>query len=119
MAPGYNVVQYFQINDGKGYKKYMFNDVLNIARKDYRTKLIEALKSTNNGSTLTTFNGRQFDFKYASLNQLRQLAKDIDFTSLITEGIDPQVAKDLEKLIKAYSQSNEINGISQETIPYM
>ena len=106
MAPGYNVVQYFQINDGKGYKKYMFTDVLNAARKDYRMKLIEALKANNNGSTVTTFNGKNFDFKYATIDQLRQIAGELDFNTLIKEDTDPEVKKNLEKLISYHSIKN-------------
>ena len=106
MAPGYNVVQYFQINDGNGYKKYMFTDVLNAARKDYRMKLIEALKANNNGSTVTTFNGKNFDFKYATIDQLRQIAGELDFNTLIKEDTDPEVKKNLEKLISYHSIKN-------------
>lgn len=47
MAPGYNVVQYFQLYDPKTrtYKKYMFQDVLKKARNDFRGKLINQLEA--------------------------------------------------------------------------
>ena len=46
MAPGYNVVQYFQLYDPKTrtYRKYMFQDVLKRARNDFRGKLINKLE---------------------------------------------------------------------------
>lgn len=46
MAPGYNVIQYFQLYDPKTrtYRKYMFQDVLKRARNDFRGKLINKLE---------------------------------------------------------------------------
>jgi hypothetical protein len=47
MAPGYNVVQYFQWFDPKTktYRKYLFEDVLKRARNDFKGKLRSGLEA--------------------------------------------------------------------------
>ena len=47
MAPGYNVVQYFQWFDPKTktYRKYLFEDVLKRARNDFKGKLRSELEA--------------------------------------------------------------------------
>jgi hypothetical protein len=54
MAPGYNIVQYYQIWDPEKqeYRKYMFEDVLRKAREELRGDLIDSLKHMSGGTTI-------------------------------------------------------------------
>lgn len=90
MAPGYNVVQYYQIHDGKEYKRYMFDDVLALAKQDYRGKLINAITAWNriNGAAdakYIEFNGqKRFKIERAKIGQLKKIIQqhNIDLTSI-------------------------------------
>lgn len=75
MSPGYNVIQYYPISIN-GFDKYMFQDVVKLANKDHRSKLIEALGQAGISQVrqglITT------DVKMLQLAKLRELYATAD-----------------------------------------
>ncbi len=80
MAPGYNVVQYFQMFDPKTktYRKYLFEDVLKRARNDFKGKLRNGLEAwcAQNGVDPNKYGERK-----------RRIAS-LDLATLIRESAD-------------------------------
>ena len=80
MAPGYNVVQYFQMFDSKTkqYRKYLFADVLKRARYDFKNKLQKELKKwcSQNNIDPNQYGERKLRVDWMSLTTLVQEAKD-------------------------------------------
>ena len=97
MAPGYNVVMYFQMYDPKTkqYRKYLFEDVLKRARNDYRGKLINQLEAwcTTNGVDPTQYGDRKRKIYNFDISTLLQETSDkidqttIPYTSITTQDV--------------------------------
>lgn len=87
MAPGYNVVQYFQWFDPKTktYRKYLFEDVLKRARNDFRGKLRSELEAwcTKKGVDPNKYGKRKRRISGFDLATLIQESSDKIDTSLI------------------------------------
>lgn len=87
MAPGYNVVQYFQWFDKKTntYRKYLFEDVLKRARNDFKGKLRSALEEwcTKNGVDPNKYGERKRRISSFDLATLIQESSDKIDVSLI------------------------------------
>lgn len=87
MAPGYNVVQYFQMFDPKTrtYRKYLFEDVLKRARNDFKGKLRNGLEAwcAQNGVDPNKYGERKrriASFDLATL--IRESADKIDTSTI-------------------------------------
>lgn len=87
MAPGYNVVQYFQMFDPKTktYRKYLFEDVLKRARNDFKGKLRNGLEAwcAQNGVDPNKYGERKrriASFDLATL--IRESADKIDTSAI-------------------------------------
>lgn len=87
MAPGYNVVQYFQWFDPKTktYRKYLFEDVLKRARNDFKGKLRNGLEAwcAQNGVDPNKYGERKrriASFDLATL--IRESADKIDTSAI-------------------------------------
>lgn len=87
MAPGYNVVQYFQWFDPKTktYRKYLFEDVLKRARNDFKGKLRSELEAwcAKNGVDPNKYGERKrriASFDLATL--IRESADKIDTSTI-------------------------------------
>lgn len=87
MAPGYNVVQYFQWFDPKTktYRKYLFEDVLKRARNDFKGKLRSELEAwcAQNGVDPNKYGERKrriASFDLATL--IRESADKIDTSAI-------------------------------------
>lgn len=87
MAPGYNVVQYFQWFDPKTktYRKYLFEDVLKRARNDFKGKLRSGLEAwcAQNGVDPNKYGERKrriASFDLATL--IRESADKIDTSTI-------------------------------------
>lgn len=87
MAPGYNVVQYFQWFDPKTktYRKYLFEDVLKRARNDFKGKLRSGLEAwcAQNGIDPNKYGERKRRISSFDLATLIQESSDKIDTSLI------------------------------------
>lgn len=87
MAPGYNVVQYFQWFDPKTktYRKYLFEDVLKRARNDFKGKLRSELEAwcAKNGVDPNKYGERKRRISSFDLATLIQESSDKINTSLI------------------------------------
>lgn len=87
MAPGYNVVQYFQWFDPKTktYRKYLFEDVLKRARNDFKGKLRSGLEAwcAQNGVDPNKYGERKRRISSFDLATLIQESSDKIDTSLI------------------------------------
>lgn len=87
MAPGYNVVQYFQMFDPKTktYRKYLFEDVLKRARNDFKGKLRSELEAwcAKNGVDPNKYGERKRRISSFDLATLIQESSDKIDTSLI------------------------------------
>lgn len=87
MAPGYNVVQYFQWFDPKTktYRKYLFEDVLKRARNDFKGKLRNGLEAwcAQNGVDPNKYGERKRRISSFDLATLIQESSDKIDTSLI------------------------------------
>ena len=87
MAPGYNVVQYFQMFDPKTktYRKYLFEDILKRARNDFKGKLRNGLEAwcAQNGVDPNKYGERKrriASFDLATL--IRESADKIDTSTI-------------------------------------
>lgn len=87
MAPGYNVVQYFQMFDPKTktYRKYLFEDILKRARNDFKGKLRNGLEAwcAQNGVDPNKYGERKrriASFDLATL--IRESADKIDTSAI-------------------------------------
>lgn len=89
MAPGYNVVQYYQVYDSKTgkYKKYLFNDILNKARYDFKQRLRNILEEFCAANGIDPekypYNNRDVNIKYLKIqNLIDEVITKVDTTNL-------------------------------------
>ena len=75
MSPGYNVIQYYPLSIN-GFDRYMFQDIVKLANKDYRSKLVEALKQA--GITKVKQGLITNDVKMLQLAKLKELYAGVD-----------------------------------------
>lgn len=95
MAPGYNVVQYFQWFDPKTktYRKYLFEDVLKRARNDFKGKLRSELEAwcAKNGVDPNKYGERKrriANFDLATL--IQESADKVDLSTIPYSNITSQ-----------------------------
>lgn len=112
MAPGYNVVMYFQMYDPKTkqYRKYLFDDVLKRARNDYRGKLINQLEAwcNTNGVDPTQYGDRKrkiYNFDISTL--LQETSDKIDQTTIPYTSITTQDVTEYNKQLVDMFLSNK------------
>lgn len=98
MAPSYDIIQYYQVWNGKEYRQYMSDDILELAQNEYKNGLIKAIQIWNriNGQPEDFVKFKlfsKFNFKSsASISQLEQIIAEnnIDINSLVSEDITEQ-----------------------------
>lgn len=117
MAPGYNVVQYYQLPNKNGeYQQYMYSDVLRKAQNDYRGKLITAIKIWNRSQNSKdpekiTYKGTSKLITYLNIAQLKGAISEnnIDLSSLMAGDVNEQAVLNKAKEYIALDNSDTHN----------
>jgi hypothetical protein len=96
MVPGYNTIQYFEI-DGQ---KLMLDDVLKSARDSYRKELIELIATNPNYDSKDnsiTIDGEYYDLSDEPLRKLEELVNTLKIENKSLYKIDSVDTDDISK----------------------